>query len=366
MNDRSLGLAATYSALGNYFFVATQGVNGFEMVDAYARRVVGGVSNAAGAPDGLVLDDSGRLYVHGFLSRTVAVFDVSEGLAGRNYAFARVGELPTVAVEKLSEEVLRGKRIFYDASDRRMARDGYISCATCHLDGFEDGQTWDFTDRGEGLRNTTYLLGRRGMGHGRVHWSANFDEIQDFEGDIRFAFGGIGFLSDKDWNAGSRRQPLGDAKAGLSPELDDLAAYVASLDRVGDSPHRDPDGTLTPQGWSGREIFVRIECSTCHGGPDFTDSASGALHDVGTILPTSGRRLGDALTGIDTPTLRGVWQTAPYLHDGSAATIREVLVAACARATSRDIPSASAFRCASSRRGCARPGFVRAAIECSA
>jgi cytochrome c peroxidase len=36
-------------------------------------------------------------------------------------------------------------------------------------------------------------------------------------------------------------------------------------------------------------------------------------------------RLGGALTGLDTPTLRGLWRTAPYLHDGSAATLREVL-----------------------------------------
>ena len=50
------------------------------------------------------------------------------------------------------------------------------------------------------------------------------------------------------------------------------------------------------------------------------------LHDVGTLGPGSGQRLGGTLTGIDTPTLHGVWRTGPYLHDGSAATLREVLV----------------------------------------
>ena len=44
--------------------------------------------------------------------------------------------------------------------------------------------------------------------------------------------------------------------------------------------------------------------------------------NVGTIKPTSGQRLGATLTGIDPPTLRDVWATAPYLHDGSAATTR--------------------------------------------
>lgn len=51
------------------------------------------------------------------------------------------------------------------------------------------------------------------------------------------------------------------------------------------------------------------------------------LHDVGTLGPGSGQRLGAALPGIDTPTLLDLWRTAPYLRDGSAATLREVLVA---------------------------------------
>ncbi len=50
-----------------------------------------------------------------------------------------------------------------------------------------------------------------------------------------------------------------------------------------------------------------------------------SLHNVGTLQPTSGSRLGQTLPGIDTPTLKGVWQTAPYFHDGSAATIEDVI-----------------------------------------
>lgn len=49
------------------------------------------------------------------------------------------------------------------------------------------------------------------------------------------------------------------------------------------------------------------------------------LHDVGTITPASGARRGAPLTGLDTPTLRGLWRSAPYLHDGSAPTLRDVL-----------------------------------------
>jgi hypothetical protein len=48
------------------------------------------------------------------------------------------------------------------------------------------------------------------------------------------------------------------------------------------------------------------------------------VYDVGTIKASSGMRLGAKLTGIDTPTLKGLWQTAPYLHDGRAATLTEI------------------------------------------
>jgi hypothetical protein len=47
--------------------------------------------------------------------------------------------------------------------------------------------------------------------------------------------------------------------------------------------------------------------------------------DIGTITPASGNRLGGPLTGIDVPTLRDAWSTAPYLHDGSAATVGDAI-----------------------------------------
>lgn len=325
LNDRGLGLSAAFSPLGDYAFVAFTGNNGIDVIDAYNRRVVGGTFQLGQAPDGLVLDDAGRLYLNAFLSRSVVVVDVSSVLASTAFTLEPIAEILVSAAERLSPEVLRGKQIFYDTSDLRMTKDGYISCASCHLDAFEDGRVWDFTDRGEGLRNTTSLLGKRATGQGPLHWTANFDELQDFEHDIRGAFGGRGFLSDEQFEEGTRGTSLGDPKAGVSPELDALAAYVTSLDRVNPSPFRNPDGTLTEEGWRGREVFLRAGCADCHSGPDFTDSAPGVRHDVGTISPTSGNRLGGPLDGLDTPTLRGIWETAPYLHDGSAATLLEVI-----------------------------------------
>jgi MYXO-CTERM domain-containing protein len=258
-----------------------------------------------------------------YLSRTVSYYDVSGLLGGTSNAVVELATVPTASREVLDAVVLRGKQIFHDAADDRMSRDGYISCSSCHLDGGHDGRTWDFTQAGEGLRNTIALAGRAGTGHGRVHWTANFDELQDFENDIRLAFGGTGFLSDADFMA--TRDPLGPNKAGRSPELDALAVYVASLSDYPPSPHRAPDGALTEAARRGRVVFGTAGCVTCHAGATFTD---GQRHDVGTISPGSGLGLGRALAGVgfDTPTLRSLWAGAPYLHDGSAADLDEALL----------------------------------------
>jgi mono/diheme cytochrome c family protein len=142
---------------------------------------------------------------------------------------------------------------------------------------------------------------------------------------MRSAFGGTGFLSDGNFNAGTRNTPLGDPKAGLSSELDALAAYVASLSETAPSPYKSPGGALTPEGVRGKAVFKKQNCAQCHTGSSFTDSLSGALHNVGTLKSSSGQRLGGPLPGIDTPTLKGLWDTAPYFHDGSADTLLDVM-----------------------------------------
>jgi YVTN family beta-propeller protein len=323
VDNHELVSAVAFSGDGLIAYVAHQGNNTVTAFDARSHQVLDRVE-VGRAPRGLAVDPvSGRVYVHNFLSRSVSALDLFTGPGGGPAAFALRSEVGTVAHEALPPEVLAGKRLFYDASDRRISRDGYLSCAACHLDGGHDGRVWDFTDRGEGLRNTISLQGRRGDGHGPVHWSANFDEIQDFEHDMRGPFEGHGLLAAGDF-AGAGH-PLGAPKAGLSGDLDALAAYLRSLEGFGASPHRGGDGSLTAAGASGRAVFERSGCAGCHGGADFTDSALGVRHDVGTLKPTSGGRLGGALVGLDTPTLRGLWLTAPYLHDGSAETLHDAL-----------------------------------------
>jgi YVTN family beta-propeller protein len=329
-NDRDLANAVAFSPLGDYAFIATQGTNTIEVLDAFdPQNRTALVINTGLAPQGLVVSpDGSRLFVQNFMDRSVGVYDIS-GVTGFTTNIATpVATVNAVAVSKLTPTVLTGKRIFYNANSRQMNRDGYISCASCHIDGGSDGRVWDFSDRGEGFRRTTNLQGRSGVAHGAVHWSGNFDEIHDFEHDMRNGFKGSGFMADALFNTGTRNTTLGDPKAGVTPELDALAAYVSSLSAAKPSPYRNQDGSLTAAAIAGKQVFTALNCASCHAGPRLTDSTLNLFHNVGTQKTTSGQRLGQTLTGIDTPTLKGAWSNRVFLHDGSAATFLDVLTTA--------------------------------------
>lgn len=328
-DNRGMASAAVFSPRGDYLYVATRGPQTVERVDVFSGDSSSNLFKVGYAPEGLALAGEGRyLFVDAYLSRELVVYDS----AVFDAAGPPLARLPIPTAEPLSPQVLRGKQLFNDSEDDRLSKDDYIACAHCHLDGESDLHVWDFTERGEGLRDTASLLGHAGVGDGPIHWSANFDEVQDFENDIRNGFGGAGLLADADWRAGTHSQTLGDPKAGLSADLDALAAYVSSLTTEPPSPFRGPLGELPPAAEAGRLLFesMALGCTTCHAGQRLTDSqfvdpGVPLLHDVGTLGPGSGQRLGGPLTGIDTPSLHGLWRTPPYLHDGSAADLGAVL-----------------------------------------
>jgi len=323
-DNSGVASAVLYDRNGVYMFVALETSREIEVVDAYAGAKIARFA-VGRAPQGLALSADGqKLYVSNFMDRTVGVYDLSELLTEGIAAPPLLSTWSSITTEKLSAQVLQGKQFFYDAQDTRLAMHAYISCASCHNDGGQDGRVWDLTGFGEGLRNTVNLRGRAGA-QGFLHWSDNFDEVQDFEGQIRNLSGGSGLMTNAQFTAGTREEPLGDPKAGVSAELDALAAYVASLNSFALSPHRNADGSLTAAAVAGRQVFESMNCASCHGGTAFTNSGNANPQDVGTINADSGNRLNGPLTGIDIPTLRDVWMTAPYLHRGSAATIGDAI-----------------------------------------
>ncbi len=221
--------------------------------------------------------------------------------------------LVRVTENPLSDEILRGKRLFYSAL-MPMASRRWIACSSCHPDSDPDGRTWQ---NPEGLRNTPPLVGLAWT-HPQ-HWSADRDETQDFEHTIRgLLMQGKGLIS------GPVAESLGPPNKGRSRDLDALAAYTNSHS-VPLSPHA--KNGLSDAAKRGREVYFSKEtaCATCHSGPYFTDSnpaTKPTLHDIGTGRSDPSEKMP---LKYDTPTLLGVYRSAPYLHDGSAKTLQDLL-----------------------------------------
>jgi hypothetical protein len=322
-------VSGCFSPHGDLVFVSIIANEEVAVIDANSRATQPAISTADDgqvlgyAPNGLcVSPDGSKLFVHNFLERKVRVFDISQLTAGTGSTATLLGTVSLVVTEPLAANILQGKKLFYNSEDPRLALEGYISCVSCHLHGDSDGRIWDLGTFGEGLRKTIDLRGHAGMSMGLLHWSGNFDEVQDFDNQIRSLSGGAGLISND-----TPYPPLGSPNAGRSADLDALAAYVSSLNVIPKSPYRNPDGTNTASAINGQADFNAKGCANCHSGSNFTDStliAPYIRHDMGTINASSGQRLGGTLDGIDTPTLRGIWGTYPYLHRGQAADLPSV------------------------------------------
>jgi cytochrome c peroxidase len=143
-----------------------------------------------------------------------------------------------------------------------------------------------------------------------LRWSAEWDESADSEFSIRFEQFGSGLIED-----GTMHPTLGLPNQGRSTALDALAAYIDSLT----VPERVHNLTLDAQ--HGQMIFEAPEtgCIDCHPAPLYTNLQA---YDVGTVQEGPAEWFGPM---IDTPTLRFLYDSAPYLHDGSAATLHDVL-----------------------------------------
>ena len=324
LDNRDRVAAAAFHPAGHLLIVATAGSQSLEVVEPFGMRVLGGVLGVGHGIRGLVVDEEGFVWVDAELSRELVRYTLVDGALDPQ---PHRTPLDQGLTEPLPAEVLAGKRLFYDASDLRLTSQGYIACASCHLDGDPDGLTWDFTDRGEGLRNTPSL--RHFEDTGPLHWTANFDEVQDFEQVIRTHQEGTGLMNDESF--ASCAEPLGEPKAGLSDPLDQLAAYLHAPKSPLRSPYRSPNGAQSALAKTGEALFYSVEvgCTQCHLEGPLTDSrwlssAEPLLHDVGTQQEGSGLRLGQEWRGVDTPSLFGLFDSAPYFHDGSAASLTDV------------------------------------------
>jgi YVTN family beta-propeller protein len=219
-------------------------------------------------------------------------------------------------------EWVQGK-ILFSTSRGPLTNARWISCSSCHPDGSHDGRVWQ---NPEGHRKTPPMFG---LAHTHpLHFSADRDEVQDFEYTIRGKLmGGRGLASGSNLKPKIGFHPieLEQKTSGLSKDLDALAIYTNSF-QPKLSPHIPAKGKLSPEAERGKKLFfdTTVGCATCHSGPYYTDSSLKKpfkLHDVGTGDGPD-EKMGPKY---DTPTLLGVYRSAPYLHHGKAKTLMEVL-----------------------------------------
>ncbi len=259
-----------------------------------------------------VSPDGQRVYVYNFLDYAISVHDPNM----KRLAEIKVCEPPH------TPEWVRGKILFNTALPPLTSR-RWIACSSCHPDGHSDGRVWQ---NPEGLRKTTALFG---LAHTHpLHWSADRDEVQDFEYTIRGRLmQGKGLVSGPiKPKAGFHATELEEPLSGRSADLDALAIYSNSF-KFRLSPHIPAPGKLSAAAERGKQVFFNKEvgCASCHSGPYYSDSRLEKpyrLHDVGTGQDDPSEKMGPKY---DTPTLLGVYRTAPYLHHGKAATLRDVL-----------------------------------------
>jgi len=258
-------------------------------------------------PRGIVISpDGGTAYVNNTLAGTVSVIDTVHYEVIEE---VRVTKIP------LPPALLAGKRLFHTSARSDIAKASWISCNTCHIEGEQDGRTWLLQYIGDVpvgadsvvRRNTTSLLGM--IETYPLRWSAEWDESTDSEFSIRFEQFGTGLIK------GDMHGTLGTPNQGRSYDLDCLASYIDSL-RVPERVH-----VLVPAEERGKKVFESdiIGCAVCHPAPLYTDLKQ---HNVGTVDGKDAEWFGPL---IDTPTLRFLYDSAPYFHDGSARTLYEAV-----------------------------------------
>jgi cytochrome c peroxidase len=229
------------------------------------------------------------------------------------------------------EKVALGKKLFFDT---RLSADGSISCATCHNPqrAFADNRVLSVGVFGQQTnRHAPSLVGR---GFGTLQfWDGRAATLEEQVVDPILNPKEMGMSMG---NAIARLQP-DPAYAGLTADSLSmaLASYVRTIRSV-DSPF---DRYMSPAGGGlcdlereGLRLFRdKARCYICHSGDHFTDEMfhntgiswrDGRLQDEGRATVT---RKNFDKGAFKTPTLREIANTAPYMHDGSIATLDQVI-----------------------------------------
>src|SRR5262249_21680168 len=236
--------------------------------------------------------DAKTLYVANYLADAIQVIDAESGILTQTISLGGPKE-PSLA---------RRGEILFHAAERSFNQ--WYSCNTCHSDGHTNGLDFDTLNDGRQDLSQTHLRSRK--------------KVPTLRGVVRTG----------PWTWHGWQRNLDDAMVesftksmqGPKPSAGDVQALVAYLGTLEfpPNPYREPDGELSPAARRGETVFksAKTACSTCHRGPEFTD---GKVHLAGLEEPD------DAYKGYNPPSLQGVYDKDPYLHDGRSRTLRDAL-----------------------------------------
>ena len=231
-----------------------------------------------------------------------------------------------------------GRRLFYD---RRLSANGTQSCGDCHQQSraFSDGKPVAIGSTGQHHTRNAMTLTNAGY-NASYTWDST--RVRSLEQQalvpmfnthpIELGVAGheqeivARFRID---DAHVPRRVSRRAAAGIDPQHRQGAGGIRARADLGTLSLRPPrlrrrSNALSPSAWRGMRLFFtkRAGCSECHQGFNFAGESRYAGHSkTKPVLVRNGVTEG----AFRVPTLRNVELTAPYMHDGSIATLDEVI-----------------------------------------
>ncbi len=267
---------------------------------------------------------------------TVAGVDARE-LEEMKGAYRRPGEIPFPEENPYSSAKAElGKMLFFDP---RLSGSNLISCASCHNPSFawEDGQP---TGAGHGMnrlgRHTPTVLN---LAWGEVFfWDGRADSLEEqalgpIQADVEMAQPLDTLIVELEGIAGYR-EAFEEAFPGQGITAEGIAMAIATYERTivsGKAPFDYwIEGNPRAISRSAQRGFViyntKGRCAACHSGWNLTDDS---FHDIGLRTDDVGREqvveMPEFRHTFKTPGLRNIVQRAPYMHNGSLATLSEVV-----------------------------------------
>ncbi len=234
-----------------------------------------------------------------------------------------------------------GKLLYFDP---RLSKDATISCATCHnpFHGFADPGAFSAgVGRQLGGRNSPTVLNR--LFSAEQFWDGRAKDLEaqahgPLTNPVEMTMGShdevVAVVAGIKGYGPHFAKGFGDPKVTMDRIAKAIAAYERTV-VTGNSPYdryqAGDKGALSASAVRGMELFNgRAKCSTCHASFNFTDEN---YRNIGVGMDAKKPDLGrfdftknEADKGaFKTPTLRNVDQTAPYMHDGSEATLMDVV-----------------------------------------